>query len=505
MRDRQRRRIDALVVDFDRPPDTVAGPVRLAVGQRDRAVDTTRVHGRGHRVAGAENVVLRNRAREHQPIGAGVAHPRKQVAGRLFGHRHVEINLVGTARDGGRFHVHVVEEVEPGDAHLGTLDACRVVPGALELTQLATNHFVAGLAADVDLADVHPAARIDEESECRAPFLAVDLGDGVDIGEGISIATEAIGQRFRGLREFFARINVAGLDQDQAHQLGLGQQQLTGKPNFADAVLRALGDIDRDVDLLLVRRDRNLRRIDLKFEVAPVGVVTAQRLQVGLQLLLRVLVVLGVPGEPARRRELHLLDQRALGKRLGADDVDIGDLRDIALLHGEVHRDAIAFLRRHRSRDLHRVITAIDVLALEFLFRPIERRAVENTRLDDADILQRLAQRVLVEFLGADDVDLADRRPLLDDDDQHAALDLESHVAEKPGRVQRLYRGGSFFVIDPVADLDRQIVEHGPGIGTLHPFDANVPDGERLECQRRGRESRREQYHEQCEPRLDPA
>ena len=224
-----------------------------------------------------------------------------------------------------------------------------------------------------------------------------------------------------------------------------------------------------------------------------------------MQLLLRVLVVLGVPGEPARRRELHFLDERALGKRLGADEVDLGDLGHFAFLDREVHRYAVTLLWSHGRRHLHRVVAAIDVLALEFLLGAIERRPVEDARLGHADVLQRLAQRVLVEFLGADDVDLADRRPLLDDDDQHAALDFESHVAEKPGRVQCLYRGGSFFVIDPVADLDRQIVEHGPGIGTLHPFDANVPDGERLECQRRGRESRREQYHEQCEPSLDPA
>jgi len=53
-----------------------------------------------------------------------------------------------------------------------------------------------------------------------------------------------------------------------------------GKPNVADAVFRALGDIDRDVNLLLVGRDRNLGRIDLKLEVTAICVIAAQRLEV---------------------------------------------------------------------------------------------------------------------------------------------------------------------------------------------------------------------------------
>src|SRR5947209_12038718 len=52
----------------------------------------------------------------------------------------------------------------------------------------------------------------------------------------------------------------------------------------------------------------------------------AQGLQVRRKLLLGVLVVLGEPGEPAGRGELELAQQLLLGERLGADDVDVGDL-----------------------------------------------------------------------------------------------------------------------------------------------------------------------------------
>jgi hypothetical protein len=63
---------------------------------------------------------------------------------------------------------------------------------------------------------------------------------------------------------------------------------------------------DGDEDLLAVGRDRDLRRLDVELEIAAVEVVGAQRLQVGGELLLRVLVVLGEPREPAGVRELHL-------------------------------------------------------------------------------------------------------------------------------------------------------------------------------------------------------
>src|SRR6185503_17671075 len=243
--------------------------------------------------------------------------------------------------------------------------------------------------------------------ERRRPLDAVDLRYGIDVGERIAIAAEAVGQRLGRLRELFTRIDVARTDLDQAHQLGFGQQQLAGQLDVGNRVFGPLGDIDGDVDVLLVRRDRNLRRIDGEFQVAAVRVVAAQCFQVGLQLLLRILIVLRVPGQPARRRQLHLVSQRLFRKGAGADDVDIGNLRGLALLDGKVDGDAIALLWRNRGRHLDRIVAVVDVLTLEFLLGALQRRTVEYPRLGDPDILQRLFQCVLVEFLGAGNVDLA--------------------------------------------------------------------------------------------------
>jgi len=47
-----------------------------------------------------------------------------------------------------------------------------------------------------------------------------------------------------------------------------------------------LGDIDRDIDIFLVRGNGNLCGIDIELQVTPVQVIGAQCLQIGRQPLL---------------------------------------------------------------------------------------------------------------------------------------------------------------------------------------------------------------------------
>ncbi len=329
------------------------------------------------------------------------------------------------------------------------------------------------------------------------PLDAVDLRDGIDVGECVAVAAETVRQRLGRLGQLFARIDITRVDLHEAHQLGFRQQQFAGELHLGYRVSRSLGDVNRNVDVLLVRRDRNLSRIDGEFQIAAIRVVAAQRFEVALQLLLRILIVLGVPGQPTRRRQLHFVDQRLFRKRARPDDVDVGDLRRFTFFDGEIDRDAITLLRRHRGRYLDRVIAVIDVLPLEFLLGAFQRRAIEDARFGDADVLQRLFERVLVEFLGAADVDLAYRRALLHDDHQHAVLGFQPHVAKKAGRIQRLDRGRGLFIVDTVADLDRKIAEHRSRFGALYALDADILDHERLERHRGVREQCGEQQSEQ--------
>ncbi len=77
---------------------------------------------------------------------------------------------------------------------------------------------------------------------------------------------------------------------------------------------------------------------------------------------------------------------------LGADDVDLLDLGDVAFVDRESDADAVALQRRDGRRHLDGVVSLREVLALEFLLGPLEQGAVENARLGQTDFAQRLLQ-----------------------------------------------------------------------------------------------------------------
>jgi hypothetical protein len=156
------------------------------------------------------------------------------------------------------------------------------------------------------------------------------------------------------------------------------------------------------------------------------------------------LVVLRVPRQPVGRRQLHLGAKLLLRERLVADDVDARDAGGVAFHDVEVDGDAIAFLRCHRRLHGCRVFAARNVLALQFLFRALQRRPVEDERFADANVLQRLLDRVAVEFLVADESQGRDRRALLHDHDEDVTLRLDADVAKKPVAYSALTASATF-------------------------------------------------------------
>ena len=129
------------------------------------------------------------------------------------------------------------------------------------------------------------------------------------------------------------------------------------------------------------------------------------------------------------------------------------DAGDVAFVDVERDVDAIALDRRHGGGDLDAVQAVRQVLALEFLLGAVDRGLVEDLGLADADFLERLDQHVLVEFLGAGEVDRGDRRPLFDQHHQHVVFLFQPDVLEKAGGVQRLDRGDALFIVEGIADL----------------------------------------------------
>src|SRR5262249_1414137 len=232
--------------------------------------------------------------------------------------------------------------------------------------------------------------------------------------------------------------------------------------------------------ILAIGGDRNLGGIDGELEIALVEIVRAQRLEIPFQLLLRVLIVLAVPGEQAWGSQRELVEQVALAEYFIADDIDLMDLGHLAFGDVEVDGDAVPLQRRNGGRNFHRVHAARQVLGLELLLGFFQQAAVEDAALREADMLECFAQLVLVELLLADEVDLGDGRALDNRNDQDIALRLQAHIFKESGGEQRLDGLGCPLFGQGVADLDRQVAEYRSGLSALDALNADVFYQERL-------------------------
>jgi hypothetical protein len=241
-----------------------------------------------------------------------------------------------------------------------------------------------------------------------------------------------------------ARYGVAGPDRHQRLEVLFLAEEVALELHAGDGVGLPFPHVDRDRDVLLVGRDRHLRRLDLHLEVAAVLIVGAQRLEVGVELGARIAIALQVEVQPAAVVELEQALQRPFREGLVAGDPDLADLRRIALGDREGDVDAIALLRRHRGHDLGAVQASRQVLALELLLGAVGERLVERQALADAEVLQRLDEGVLLELLHADEVDVGDDRALVDDDDGDAVVDVDANVLEEAGREQRAQAAAPF-------------------------------------------------------------
>src|SRR6185503_8216003 len=103
-----------------------------------------------------------------------------------------------------------------------------------------------------------------------------------------------------------------------------------------------------------------------------------------------------------RRAQHELAHELALAEVLGADDADLADLRDAALLDVEVDGDAVALERGHRRVHPHGVVALAEILALQLLLGAIELAAVEDAALGYADLAQAGEDLVLLERAHAD-------------------------------------------------------------------------------------------------------
>ena len=418
-----------------------------------------------------------------------------QVAGRLLDHLGGDVDLVLRAGHLGGIDGDLAEVAEPVHAVARQLDAPAVVPGRLELPEFAPHHLVtgAGVAGHVHAAHIDAAARLADQHHLDTPGGAVDLGARLDAREGVAEGAVHLGEAAGRFGDRLGAVRLARFDGHQRLEVVFLAEVLALETDRRHGVGLPFGHVDRDRDVLLVRRDGHLSGVDGELEVAAVQVVSAQCLEIGIELGARIAVRLRVPGEPTTGGQLELPKQRPFGELLVAGDADVADLRDLAFADGEGDVDAVAFHRRDGGDDLGPVQAARQVLALEFLFGAVGQGTVERLAFADAHVLQRFGERVLVELLESDEGHRRDDRPLFDDDDDHVVVDVQSHVLEQAGGEQRTQCGRPLLVAVGIADAEGQRAEDGAGVGPLQAFDADVLQHEGLDRPHRRRVQRRHQ------------
>ena len=110
----------------------------------------------------------------------------------------------------------------------------------------------------------------------------------------------------------------------------------------------------------------------------------------------------------------------------------------------------------------------------------VGQRLVKRLAVSNAGFAQGLFQRFLVEFLGADEINVGHGGAFLDDHHQHIVLDFQPDVLEEAQAKQRTDGTGALFVVVGFADTKRQRGKDGSRLDALQTLDTNILDRERI-------------------------
>ena len=180
----------------------------------------------------------------------------------------------------------------------------------------------------------------------------VDVRHGRDFGEREAVVAEPVAQRlFRG-RDQPLRIHLARLDAHVLAQDVLRHHEAARELHRAHVQVVALVHVDRDEQVVLLGRQRDLRRGDLEIRIAAVHVIGADLLEVALQGFARILVVAAVERQQVRRLELGGVEQFVVAETLVAHHVDLPDARALVSrrCRGSRRRDCRPPPRRSHRR-----------------------------------------------------------------------------------------------------------------------------------------------------------
>ncbi|MNU90703.1 hypothetical protein D3C71_805760 [compost metagenome] len=308
----------------------------------------------------------------------------------------------------------------------------------------------------------------------------VRLRHAVDVGEGVTLVTQATGDQLGGGGHQLAREHLAFLHQQQGLDLVFRDFQVTAELDVTNGVLLAFVDVDGDVDVFLVWRNGDLSRSDIHVDVATVQIVGTQALQVTGQLFTGVLVVVLEERQPVGGLEFEQVDQVFVREDRVAHHVDVLDSRNGAFVDVDLQADAVTRLRHHFGVDGSRVATLGDVLALQFVTHTFKGGTLEDLAFGQTGLLEAFHQVFGRDRLVAFDLDTGDRRALDYRDDQDVAIAAQLDILKETGFEQRTSGFHQATIIRLFTDVQRQSTKDATRGDPLEAIDANIRDSEGL-------------------------
>ncbi|KPB61952.1 Unknown protein sequence [Pseudomonas amygdali pv. mellea] len=302
----------------------------------------------------------------------------------------------------------------------------------------------------------------------------------VDVGEGVAFVTQTTGDQFGRGSHDLTREHLARLYQQQRLDLVFRNLQVTAELDRLDAVFFAFVDVDRDVHVLLVRRDRDLGRGDIHVDIAAIEVVRTQTLKVTQQLFTGVLVIILEERQPVAGLELEQVGQVLVGEDRVAHHVDMLNGGNGAFIDVDFQAHAVARLWNDLGVNLGRVTALGNVLALQLVTHTLKGRTLENFTLGQTGLFQPLHQVFGGDGLVAFDFDTCNRRTLDDVDDEYVAIATQLDILKETGFEQRTGSIDQTTIVRLLAYVQRQRTKDTAGGYPLEAVDTNIGDGEGL-------------------------
>ena len=216
--------------------------------------------------------------RQTQAVRARNSGTQADATRGFLSHIDRQIHLVWRAGNLLGFDTHLGEIAQAINPVAGLTNFFTVVPSGLQLTEFAADNLVTRpvISSHIDATHVDPSRRLSYQGECNAVGTAVNFSACFGTGKCISKIRKVIVEGFRRLRYITGVVGFACLDGDQRLKLFVFCQIIASQLDAGHHKTLAFCHIDGDIDVLFVRRNSYLGRVDFEFEVTTRQIVRAQ-------------------------------------------------------------------------------------------------------------------------------------------------------------------------------------------------------------------------------------